>query len=69
MSILPSGDIAVAHMLIPASGILKDGREAGYWVRETVCCQRSDQGWLVTHEHISLPVDFKSGRAVMDAVP
>jgi ketosteroid isomerase-like protein len=69
LSIVASREIAVAHMLIRASGTLKDGREVGYWVRATVCCQPSDHRWLITHEHISLPVDFRSGRAVMDAVP
>jgi ketosteroid isomerase-like protein len=69
LNILASGDIAVAYMLIRASGTLKDGREVGYWVRATVCCQRSDHRWLITHEHISLPVDFESGSAAMDLVP
>jgi ketosteroid isomerase-like protein len=69
LNILASGDIATAYLLVRASGTLKDGREVGYRVRATVCCQRSDHGWLITHEHISLPVDFKSGRAVMDVVP
>jgi ketosteroid isomerase-like protein len=69
LNILVSGDIAVAYMLIRASGTLKDGREVGYWVRATVCCQRSDQRWLITHEHISVPVDFESGSAAMDLVP
>ena len=32
-----------------------------FWVRSTVCCQRSNNNWLITHEHISLPVDFRSG--------
>jgi ketosteroid isomerase-like protein len=69
LSILPSRDIAVAHMMMRASGTLKDGREVGYWVRASVCCQRSDERWLITHEHISLPVDFESGSAAMDLVP
>ena len=69
VNILASGDSAVAYTLIRASGTLKDGREVGYWVRATVCCQRSDHRWLIAHEHISLPVDFKSGRALMDLVP
>jgi ketosteroid isomerase-like protein len=69
LNILASGDIAAAYMLIRASGTLKDGREVGYWVRATVYCQRSNQRWLIAHEHISLPVDFKSGSAAMDLVP
>jgi ketosteroid isomerase-like protein len=67
--ILVSGDVAVAYMLIRASGTLKDGREVGYWVRATVCCKRSNDSWLITHEHISLPFDFETGSVAMDLVP
>jgi ketosteroid isomerase-like protein len=66
---LVSGDVAAAYMLIRASGTLKDGREVGYWVRATVCCQRSNHGWSITHEHISLPFDFERGSPAMDLVP
>ena len=31
--------------------------------------QRWFDGWLITHEHVSLPVEFKTGAAVMDLVP
>jgi ketosteroid isomerase-like protein len=64
-----SGDIAAAHMLIRASGTLKSGRAVGYWVRVTDCCRRSDGRWVITHEHVSLPVDLQSGSAVMDLAP
>jgi ketosteroid isomerase-like protein len=69
LNISVSGEIAAAYMLIRASGTLKNGREVGYWVRTTSCCQRSNHSWLVTHEHVSLPVDFESGSAAMDLVP
>ena len=67
--IVASGDLAVANMLIRASGTLQNGREVGYWVRATVCCQRAEDRWVITHEHISLPVDVASGRAVLDLAP
>jgi uncharacterized protein (TIGR02246 family) len=69
VQVAASGDLAVAHMLIHASGTLKNGRDVGYWVRATVCCQRTHHTWLITHEHVSLPVDPESRRAVMDLVP
>jgi uncharacterized protein (TIGR02246 family) len=69
LTILASGDLAAAHLLHRTSGTLKNGREVGYWVRATVCCQRSHHGWLITHEHISLPVDVASGSAATDLVP
>jgi ketosteroid isomerase-like protein len=64
-----SGDLAAAHMLIRTSGTLNAGPEVGYWVRVTNSFRRSNDGWLITHEHVSLPVEFPSGRAAMDLVP
>jgi ketosteroid isomerase-like protein len=64
-----SGDVAAAFMLIRARGKRKNGPEVDYWVRVTNSCRRSNDGWLITHEHVSLPVDMASGRAVLDLVP
>jgi ketosteroid isomerase-like protein len=69
LSIMVSGEVAAAHMLIRASGVLKNGQEVGYWLRASNFCRRSTNRWLITHEHVSLPVDFRSGTAVMDLVP
>jgi uncharacterized protein (TIGR02246 family) len=69
LRILSSGDLAVAHWLSRASGALTNGHDAGSWVRATSCCRRLDHKWLITHEHISWPVDAKSGAAVTDLVP
>jgi ketosteroid isomerase-like protein len=69
LHISASGDVAVAYMLIRASGTLKNGREVGYWVRVTSAARRSDGRWLISHEHVSLPVDVQSGTAVTDLVP
>lgn len=69
LRILARGDSAVAFRLSRARGTLKSGQEVGRWVRATSCCQRSNGTWLVTHEHISMPVDLKSGTAAMDLVP
>jgi ketosteroid isomerase-like protein len=69
VDIAEGGDIANAHMLIRTSGTLNDGREVGYWVRTSNFCRRSQHGWSIAHEHVSLPVDLKSGKGVMDSVP
>lgn len=69
LKIVAGGDVAAAHMLIRASGTRANGREVGYWVRTSNGCRRSDGRWLITHEHVSLPVDFESGRVVTDLVP
>jgi ketosteroid isomerase-like protein len=67
--IVASGDLAVAYRFSRARGTLTDGQKAGSWVRATSCFQRSVHGWLITHEHVSWPVDVKSGHAAMDLRP
>jgi ketosteroid isomerase-like protein len=64
-----SGDVAFVHMLHRDSGN-KNNDYSGVWLRSTVCCQRIQGRWLITHEHISLPIDWaKSGAAVLDLKP
>ncbi len=69
LKILVGADVAVAHLLHRTSGTLKSGHEVGYWVRATVCCHCLNQSWLITHEHISLPVNPASLSAAIDLVP
>jgi ketosteroid isomerase-like protein len=69
LHVVENDDVAIAHMLVQAGGTLRNGQEVSYWVRATDGCRRSDGDWLITHEHISLPVDPMSRSAVMDLVP
>jgi ketosteroid isomerase-like protein len=69
LTIVTGGDIAAAHMLLRASGTLKNGHEVGYWIRASDCYRRSIDGWLITHEHVSLPVDMASRSAAVDLTP
>ena len=72
MDIAISGDVAFAHMLHLDKGnanLSEQQSKRGFWLRSTVCCQRSNDEWLITHEHISLPVDFRTGALLMDLVP
>jgi ketosteroid isomerase-like protein len=69
LRIVASADVAVACRFSRAEGTLKDGRQVGSWVRATSCCQRSEQGWLIAHEHVSWPVDLMTAQAVMNLVP
>jgi ketosteroid isomerase-like protein len=69
LNVSASADVAFAGMLTHTSGTLKNGHEVGHWVRVTVCCKRSNGRWLITHEHVSLPVDVRSRSAATDLVP
>src|SRR5262245_11933922 len=69
LSIAVDEDVAFAQMLHLDKGNTKSSGPKAFWLRSTVCCQRSSSKWLITHEHISLPVDFRSGTVLMDLVP
>ena len=69
VTILASGDLSVAFMLNRTSGTLTNGQAVSYWVRATVCCRRSAGGWLIAHEHVSLPVEMATGRVAMHLTP
>lgn len=57
LTVAASGDVAFANMLHLDSGTRKGGHRQSIWVRSTVCCRRSNGKWLITHEHISLPIN------------
>lgn len=57
LTLVTGEDTAFAHMLHRDSGERKGGLQASIWVRESVCLQRTDGAWSITHEHISIPVD------------
>jgi uncharacterized protein (TIGR02246 family) len=69
LNVIADEHVAGAHMLIRAHGTLNDGRDVDYFVRVSNACARSQGGWLITHEHVSLPVDLASRTAVMDLTP
>jgi ketosteroid isomerase-like protein len=69
LHVTASADVAVAHMLIRAGGTLVDGGEVGYWVRSTSSFRLRESRWLITHEHVSLPANLKSGTVVTDLAP
>ena len=69
LHIVASGNVAAAHMLVRSGGTRNDGQEVDYWVRASDSFQRSERGWLITHEHISLPVDVRTRTAATDLAP
>jgi ketosteroid isomerase-like protein len=59
-------NVAFAHSLNRMSGTLKNGRATDVWVRWTACFRRIDGPWLIAHDHVSVPADLESGRALLD---
>ncbi|MFD5712876.1 YybH family protein [Streptomyces pharetrae] len=63
LTVVTDSDVAFAHMLHLDSGTRKNGVRSAIWVRSTVCCRRSGGSWLITHEHVSLPIDPETFQA------
>lgn len=61
-----NGDTAITSMLIQSGGTLKNGQEVTLQVRTTSCYQKLHGAWLIIHEHVSLPVDLKTGNAILN---
>lgn len=66
-----AGDhVAFAHGFARLSGTLTNGETTdGFWVRVTYCLRKIDGDWLIAHDHVSVPHDFASGRALLDLEP
>ena len=66
LRVVTSGDVAFSHNLGHVKGTRANGEKADYWVRVTVGFQKRDGKWLVIHDHVSMPFDMETGKAVRD---
>ena len=62
-------DVAFGHSLNRVSGTLKNGNRTDFWLRWTACFRKIDGNWLIAHDHVSVPVDPESGRALLNLEP
>jgi ketosteroid isomerase-like protein len=69
LTVLVSGDLAVVYSLNHISGTLRSGAPTDYWVRWTACFRKLDGAWLIVHDQVSVPVDFPTGKALLDLEP
>ena len=66
ISVVVSGDLAAAHYTLPLSYTDKNG---AHKVRNrfTQVLKRVNGKWLIWHEHLSVPYDPETSKAVFDA--
>jgi ketosteroid isomerase-like protein len=69
LSITAGEDVAFSHNFLQLKATMTNGQKINYWERLTCCFQKIDGKWLIVHEHVSLPADLKSGKAVMNLTP
>ncbi|MEU4680379.1 nuclear transport factor 2 family protein [Micromonospora sp. NPDC023737] len=70
LTLVVGDDVAFGYGYARTSGTLRNGTATdGMWVRITYCFQRIDGDWLITHDHVSVPLDIASGKGVVDLQP
>jgi ketosteroid isomerase-like protein len=69
LTITVGDDVAFGRSLNRISGTLKNGNRSDYWVRWTTGFRKIDGNWLIVHDQVSVPLDVKSGRALLNLEP
>jgi uncharacterized protein (TIGR02246 family) len=69
LTIRVGDDVAFGHSLNRISGTSTDGKRNDVWVRFTACFRKIDGNWLIVHDHVSVPMDPPSGKALITLEP
>jgi uncharacterized protein (TIGR02246 family) len=69
VSITAGDDLAFSHCLHRVKGTLKNGQQTDWWLRWTACYRKTNGQWLIVHEQVSVLVDFRNGKAMLDLKP
>jgi len=64
-----NGDLGYAAGLELLSGTLKNGQKSELWVRFTSLFRKSGGRWVDFHDHVSVPADIESGKAMLELKP
>ena len=67
MAIVAEGNLGYSRMIEHVTGKQKNGQPMDMLVRVTDVYRKNKGKWLIIHEHVSVPVDLDSGKAVMQA--
>lgn len=70
LKIIAGEDVAYCHSLSRLSGTKIHGEKTDVWFRETLCFQKINGQWLITHTHESVPFYMDgSFKAAIDLKP
>lgn len=67
LQIVNDGKIGYAHSIQRFTGTDKSGKQAAMAFRVTDCLEKENGKWKIVHEHNSMPIDYASGKAYLNA--
>jgi ketosteroid isomerase-like protein len=62
-------NVAFAHGLERLTGTMTDGTPVAMWLRWTSGYRKINGRWYALHDHVSVPVDLASGKALTNLKP
>ena len=68
LQVQSSQDLAWTRSLNRMHGTTRDG-EVDRWLRWTACWRKAEGRWRIVHEHVSVPVDLRGGKALLALKP
>jgi uncharacterized protein (TIGR02246 family) len=69
LAIVAGDGVAFSHSLNRTAGTTQAGQRSERWLRWTACFRKTGGRWRIVHEHVSVPADLRSGKAVLDLTP
>lgn len=66
MNVATNGNFACAASQIEFDAVLKDGKKISLSVRQLDAFKKIGDEWKIIQQHISLPIDAKTGAAILD---
>ncbi len=66
LDIAMSGDIAMSRSLAHFGGTTKEGTRVANHLRSTLGFRKIGGEWKLVHQHVSVPFDMTSGRALLN---
>jgi uncharacterized protein (TIGR02246 family) len=62
-------DVAFSYCLHRVKGTLKSGQETDWWLRWTAGWRKTNGRWRIVHAQVSVPIDLRTGKAMLDLKP
>ena len=69
MHVVTSDTVAYAFGLERLSGTLMNGQKSDMWLRFTSGFRKINGRWFDIHDHVSVPADLDSGKAMLSLTP
>ena len=69
LRVVAGNDVAFLYALERIGGTLKNGQRSDVWLRATSGLRKIEGKWLIVHDHISVPADLATGKALLELKP